>query len=241
MGKSERIRVVGVEPSERWRQHLALLFGESTGPVSICFADSLSDVLRLLGEGGADLVLAGFDEQSHPASEIALVRARFPTVPIIAVGIVQRPEVLVSLLVSGADAVVSKAESSLQILEAMSTVRQGGAYLSVSLARLLVDALRSNLRQCHHLDGLSRRELDVLRLLSTGLTDQEIGGHLGIATRTVSTHLQNIYGKLAVRTRAAAVAKYYGQSAISGSDVAEGAGVRASEGNLRFTCADRFA
>jgi DNA-binding CsgD family transcriptional regulator/tetratricopeptide (TPR) repeat protein len=56
----------------------------------------------------------------------------------------------------------------------------------------------------HH--GLSRREMDVLRLLPRGLTNREIGDALFITERTAATHVQNIYAKLGVNSRAEAVA-----------------------------------
>lgn len=52
--------------------------------------------------------------------------------------------------------------------------------------------------------GLTTREREVLRLLAEGLTDQQIAERLVISRRTVHTHLNSIYGKLGVSTRAAA-------------------------------------
>jgi DNA-binding CsgD family transcriptional regulator len=52
--------------------------------------------------------------------------------------------------------------------------------------------------------GLSAREVEVLRLLARGLSNREIADQLAISEHTVSRHLQNIFGKLGVGTRAAA-------------------------------------
>jgi len=52
--------------------------------------------------------------------------------------------------------------------------------------------------------GLSRREVDVLRLAARGLTTQQIGDRLHIATKTADHHIQHIYTKIGVSTRAAA-------------------------------------
>jgi HD-GYP domain-containing protein (c-di-GMP phosphodiesterase class II) len=52
--------------------------------------------------------------------------------------------------------------------------------------------------------GLTRREVDVLRLAARGLTTREIAGRLTISPKTADHHIQHIYGKIGVSTRAAA-------------------------------------
>jgi DNA-binding NarL/FixJ family response regulator len=52
--------------------------------------------------------------------------------------------------------------------------------------------------------GLSRREIDVLRLAAKGLTTQQVAGKLFISAKTADRHIQHIYNKIGVSTRAAA-------------------------------------
>ncbi len=58
-------------------------------------------------------------------------------------------------------------------------------------------------------DGLSAREVDVLRLLAAGKTNRAIASELGISERTVDRHVSNIFAKLDVSSRAAATAYVY--------------------------------
>jgi len=53
--------------------------------------------------------------------------------------------------------------------------------------------------------GLSKREIEVLKLISTGLSNQEIAEKLFISLSTVKTHTSNIYSKLGVKNRASAI------------------------------------
>ncbi|MFC5789265.1 LuxR family transcriptional regulator [Agromyces tardus] len=56
---------------------------------------------------------------------------------------------------------------------------------------------------------LTAREVEVLRLVSTGLTNRAIGERLSLSEKTVARHLSNIFGKLGLSTRAAATAYAY--------------------------------
>jgi DNA-binding CsgD family transcriptional regulator len=55
-------------------------------------------------------------------------------------------------------------------------------------------------------DGLTAREVEVLRLVAQGLTDKEVGAQLYISPRTVDGHLRNIFAKAGVSTRSALAA-----------------------------------
>jgi DNA-binding NarL/FixJ family response regulator len=54
---------------------------------------------------------------------------------------------------------------------------------------------------------LTRREVDILRLVAQGLTDHEIAAALFLSRKTVSNHVATILGKLGVKTRTAAAAR----------------------------------
>ena len=54
--------------------------------------------------------------------------------------------------------------------------------------------------------GLTPRELEVLRLVTTGLTNRQIATDLGLSEKTVDRHVSNIFAKLDVPSRAAATA-----------------------------------
>ena len=52
--------------------------------------------------------------------------------------------------------------------------------------------------------GLTERESELLSMLSTGMTNRELGSHLYISENTIKTHLRRLYAKLGVRNRAQA-------------------------------------
>jgi DNA-binding CsgD family transcriptional regulator len=76
----------------------------------------------------------------------------------------------------------------------------------LTILRPHLAAIRERWERRHHPPGLTDRENEVLGLVRIGLTNQEIADRLIISTGTVRRHLENIFDKLGVHTRTAAVA-----------------------------------
>jgi DNA-binding NarL/FixJ family response regulator len=53
-------------------------------------------------------------------------------------------------------------------------------------------------------ESLTTREVEILRLVTGGLTNRQLANELGISTRTVDAHLRSVYAKLGVKSRSAA-------------------------------------
>ena len=93
----------------------------------------------------------------------------------------------------------------------------GAAQAALDAAREVFLALRADPAVAEIADlagnrrsgALTPRELEVLRLVSTGLTNRAIGARLSLSEKTVARHLANIFVKLGVSTRAAATAYAY--------------------------------
>ena len=75
----------------------------------------------------------------------------------------------------------------------------------LSLLRPHLARLRAQWECRRHVPPLTERELDVLALVAQGLTNRQISSRLFISPATVRTHLEHIYDKLGVRSRAGAV------------------------------------
>jgi DNA-binding CsgD family transcriptional regulator len=73
------------------------------------------------------------------------------------------------------------------------------------LMRDLSHATSAPARRRRYPAGLTEREVEVLRLAAKGLTTAEVAERLYLSPRTVESHLQRIYAKLAVPSRGAAI------------------------------------
>lgn len=105
------------------------------------------------------------------------------------------------------DAALEEARSAMEAFSQLHAVQEEAR------ARQVVEALAESPAQAAAKDGadttagLTRREMEVLRLVAEGLSNQSIGKRLFVSDHTVHRHLANILGKLGVSTRAAAVAQ----------------------------------
>jgi DNA-binding NarL/FixJ family response regulator len=116
---------------------------------------------------------------------------------------------VVAALSSGADAYCVKGASLDRLLAAIAAAQDGATYLDPQIARLVVDNLKPSISQTDSgISHLSEREMDVLKLIVEGKSNNEIGEVLYLSTNTIKTHVRGIMNKLSVddRVQAAVIA-----------------------------------
>jgi DNA-binding NarL/FixJ family response regulator len=111
---------------------------------------------------------------------------------------------------AGATGYLLKDAPRAELLRAVRAAAHGEAVLSPSVAARLMSRLRSP-----GAGPLSQRELEVLELVASGATNREAAARLFITEATVKTHLLNIYAKLGVGDRAAAVAEAFNRGLLT--------------------------
>ena len=112
------------------------------------------------------------------------------------------PQAVRRAMRAGAQGFISKAAPAQQIIDGITAVASGErVVLTQRSQRAAIDeALRWPGREI----GLTERESELLSLLSTGMTNRELGGHLYVSENTIKTQLRHLYAKLDVRNRAQA-------------------------------------
>jgi DNA-binding NarL/FixJ family response regulator len=111
---------------------------------------------------------------------------------------------LIDSIKSGARGYVLKGIDSGDLMLAIRTIADGGVIFTSALASQLLDDVKSNLEKPKEEYGLTRREMEVLELISEGLSNKEIASELSIGESTVKAHLHNILTKLHLKNRSQA-------------------------------------
>jgi DNA-binding NarL/FixJ family response regulator len=127
-----------------------------------------------------------------------LVLARQPRCRVVVLTTYDNDADILHAVEAGASGYLLKDASPDELAQAIRAAAAGGSVLAPSVAAKLVSRLRAP-------PVLSPREVEVLRLVSTGQTNAEIGRALFISEATVKTHLLRAFGKLSVSDRTAAV------------------------------------
>jgi DNA-binding NarL/FixJ family response regulator len=150
---------------------------------------------------------------------IAQLRGTADPAPVLVLTTFGEDEVLWGAIEAGAAGFVLKDSSAEDLITAVRAVAGGGAWFDPAVAPRVLDRYRRVVapatRDAARLDLLTDREHAVLRLMARGATNAEIAASLHVAEATVKTHVGNIFGKLGVRDRAAAIVFAYDHGVVS--------------------------
>jgi DNA-binding NarL/FixJ family response regulator len=159
--------------------------------------DSGLAVIHLCKTTVPDVVVTELSLSQLCGREVILqVRTELPNIRFVVFTEASDPGVLANGLRSRPDGMVHKSEPLELLLHALRTVSGGGRFLSPKLNRS-VDDLKLESGQ-----GLSFREIQVMRSIAEGKSNKEIAVLLGVATKTVDNHRSRVMQKLRVHNSA---------------------------------------
>jgi DNA-binding NarL/FixJ family response regulator len=136
------------------------------------------------------------------------LKVLLPATPIVILTVLDDDELIFRALEAGADGYLLKRSKPAELRAALLDVLNGGAPMSSAIARRVVQSFRSPPANPRNEAHLSTREIEVLGLLSRGLSNKEIADQIRLSVETVRSYLKTIYEKLHVRCRTEAVIRY---------------------------------
>ena len=198
------IRVLLIDDHASYREALAFMLEQDPDFKVTGQAGSLADAHALLGAVDVAVVDLGLPDGSG-AGIIPDLIARNPNGIVVVLSASTDKRELARAVEAGAAGVLSKAQSILEIIDAIKRAAGGAVLLSpsetIELLRLASQQRQQDYANQATLSRLTRREREILEALGEGLNDREIGEHLSISTETVRTHFVNILGKLNLTSR----------------------------------------
>lgn len=138
------------------------------------------------------------------------IMADWPQAKIIIVTSFLDDEKVYPAIEAGASSYLLKTSSAAEIAQAIRSTYQGHKVIEPAVTEKIIEHRLDQARSKPH-DELTNRELDVLRLIGQGYSNQAIAEELVITLKTVKTHVSNIFTKLEVedRTQAAIYAVHH--------------------------------
>lgn len=209
MQRSTDIKVATIEDDEDYRGHLTALIGGAEGFACVGSYRSAEAALKHLPAEPPDVLLLDLELPGRNGDElIAEITARWPAIAVVVLTMHDDCERIFPALETGAVGYLVKPVSPVRLLEAIADAHAGGSPMSSQIARLVVKKFQHRSRARQELETLTPREKEILEQIARGMETKEISERLRISDRTIGTHLRNIYDKLQVHSRSAAVAKF---------------------------------
>ncbi len=203
---SDNIRVLIVDDHDIVREGQRALINTESGMEVVGEAKNGLEAIDLVEKLQPDVILLDLQMPKMDGLEaIGEIKEKQPEARILVLTSFTEDEKVYQAIKSGAQGYLIKDSPPLRILNAIRGVHQGETSIGPRIAQKLVREIQRSSDSPPTNEPLTAREMEVLKLISKGLPNQEIAERLVISERTARTHVTNILGKLhlANRTQAA--------------------------------------
>ncbi|MGW2920852.1 response regulator transcription factor [Streptomyces angustmyceticus] len=204
-------RVVVADDQTVVREGIVMLLGLLPGIEVVGSAADGADAVRLVAELDPDVVLMDLRMPRCDGVEATRrIRAEHPGTQVVVLTTYADDDSLFPALQAGARGYLTKDADGEEIVRAIDDVPSGEAGLSPKIQRRLLEHFAEPVRLLPQPpeeapDGLTAREVEVLRLVAEEQSNPEIAGTLHVSTATVKTHINNLFAKAGLRDRSQAI------------------------------------
>lgn len=207
MSKDNPIRMMIVEDQFIFRAGLAAIINNQTDMMMVAEAEDGWQAVELFQKHQPDVTLMDLKISGLNGLEtISAIRKNSPYARIIVLSNYGGDEDIFRAFQTGARAYFLKDVKGPELISAIKSVHAGQRVLPPEIASRLAERIPHS--------ELSPRELEILKLISTGKANKEIAGLLSISEGTVRVHASNIFSKLGCSDRAQAVAAAFQRGII---------------------------
>lgn len=202
---TERLSLVVVDDHPMLRRGVVDTLEEHDGVEVVGEGENTADAVRLARDLLPDIILLDVEMPGGGGiSAISDIVRECPVVKIVMLTVSEDEEIVSDAFAEGASGYILKGVSGPEFVGALRAIQSGAGYVPPHLAaKLLAEArqVQSDSVEKELLDRLTRREEEILQLVSDGLSNREIGDRLNLREKSVKTYMTNILQKLKVRNR----------------------------------------
>jgi NarL family two-component system response regulator LiaR len=202
----KKIRVLIVEDQSVVREGLAAMLSFSADIDVVGQAKDGIEAVELAEQTHPDVILLDLVmPRQDGLTTIPILKEKLPSTHILVLTSFAENARVYQAIKSGAEGYMLKDATHIQLLQAIRDVAEGQATLYPSIAMQVIRDINTPTELMYTTDPLTPRELETLRLISSGLSNQEIGQKLVVQERTIAKYVSSILAKLhlANRTQAA--------------------------------------
>jgi DNA-binding NarL/FixJ family response regulator len=201
--------VLVVEDDDDTRHALVAAVSKGRGFVVSSAASNCAHARAELANKAFDVALIDLGLPDGDGIElIKLASSRYPTLQIMVLTCFSDEQHVIEAIEAGATSYLLKDRGTADVADAIAQMRAGGSPLDPAIARYLLKRIgpaRNHGGNGDSANPLTPREQEVIDLIAKGFAYADVGTALCISQNTVHRHIQNLYRKLAVTSRGAAV------------------------------------
>ena len=203
---NDKLKVLIIDDHPLMRRGIQQLVELEEGFEVVGGAGNGSEGINLALQTSPDLIILDLNMKGLSGLDtLKALRAEDVDARIVILTVSDAKNDIFTLIDAGADGYLLKDTEPDSLLSQLKRIAQGEVILSDSIKNLLLERQSSQ----SPIDSLTDREIDVLRLVATGLSNKQIAGQLFISEETVKVHIRNLLRKLNVHSRVAATVLYF--------------------------------
>ena len=203
---SPTVRVLIADDQTLFRVGLARLLEEDERVEIVGQAGDGAEAVKLAGSLKPDVVLMDLKMPNLDGIEATRqIAAAYPGVKVLLLTTFEADNHVIHALKAGASGYILKDSKPDSIVSSLLAVMAGERVMASAVANRVLEMLTGTTTPKEFYDGLTGREVEILKLLASGMANKQIAYKLKISEKTVRNHVSNMYEKLNIYDRSQAV------------------------------------
>ena len=201
-----KVRVLVADDQTLFRAGLVRLLEEDPRVEVVGQAGDGAEAVDLAGRLRPDVVLMDLRMPNVDGIEATRrIAAEYPEVRVLLLTVLDADNNVIQALKAGASGYILKDSRPDSIVSSLLAVMAGERVMASAVANRVLEMLTGTTTPKEFYDGLTSREIEILKLLAGGMANKQIAYRLKISEKTVRNHVSNMYEKLGIYDRSQAV------------------------------------